>query len=77
MVGLLVFHDPPKADAPESLRALAELGITVKVTSHLDVGRRSAPMAAAAAHRRESTPDDTLAPAPTTIFARSPRRRPA
>ena len=33
VVGLLVFHDPPKADAPESLRALAELGITVKVAT--------------------------------------------
>lgn len=31
--GLLVFHDPPKADAPASLHALAELGITVKVAT--------------------------------------------
>ena len=31
--GLLVFSDPPKADARESLRALAELGITVKVAT--------------------------------------------
>jgi Mg2+-importing ATPase len=33
VTGLLVFHDPPKADAPASLRALAELGITVKVAT--------------------------------------------
>ena len=33
VAGLLVFHDPPKADAPASLRALAELGITVKVAT--------------------------------------------
>jgi Mg2+-importing ATPase len=31
MLGLLVFLDPPKPDAPAALRRLAELGITVKV----------------------------------------------
>lgn len=31
--GLLVFHDPPKADAAEALRRLADLGITVKVVT--------------------------------------------
>ena len=44
VAGLLVFHDPPKADAPAALRALAELGITVKVATgdNPAVARRSA-----------------------------------
>jgi Mg2+-importing ATPase len=33
LVGLLVFHDPPKPDAAESLRRLAGLGISVKVVT--------------------------------------------
>lgn len=33
VAGLVVFRDPPKADAPASLRALADLGITVKVAT--------------------------------------------
>ncbi|GAA2003426.1 magnesium-translocating P-type ATPase [Catenulispora subtropica] len=33
LVGLLVFHDPPKPDAAESLRRLAGLGIAVKVVT--------------------------------------------
>lgn len=33
LVGLLVFLDPPKADAAEALRRLANLGITVKVVT--------------------------------------------
>jgi Mg2+-importing ATPase len=33
LIGLLVFLDPPKADAAESLRHLADLGITVKVVT--------------------------------------------
>ncbi|MFL6114707.1 MAG: magnesium-translocating P-type ATPase [Catenulispora sp.] len=33
LIGFLVFHDPPKPDAAESLRRLAGLGIAVKVVT--------------------------------------------
>ncbi|MGH3792828.1 MAG: HAD family hydrolase [Pseudonocardiaceae bacterium] len=33
LVGLLVFLDPPKPDAAEALRRLADLGIAVKVVT--------------------------------------------
>jgi Mg2+-importing ATPase len=33
LMGFLVFHDRPKADAADALRRLAELGITVKVAT--------------------------------------------